>query len=66
MDWIKKHIDAAVIITVLGGGFLWIDSKFEKVNEKLSALDKDVSNIKTVLIMKEIMPPAFGASREEK
>lgn len=56
MEWIKKHVDTAIVISVLFGGFFWIDGKFEKVNDRLIALEKDTSNIRTILFLKGIWP----------
>ncbi len=61
MEWIKKHVDTAIVISVLFGGFFWIDGKFDKINERLISLEKDVSNVKTILFLKGIMPQEFVA-----
>jgi hypothetical protein len=53
MEWFKKHVDTIVI---LGSFALCFWNMNEKFNEKFSALEKDITIIKTVLIMKDIMP----------
>lgn len=64
MRKIFEHADAVgvvftILITVFGAG-LWMNAQFNQVNEhmntKFAALEKDMAIIKTVLIMKEIMP----------
>jgi len=50
MEWFKKHADT---IAILGTFALC----FWNLNEKINAIEKDVSVIKTVLILKNIMPP---------
>lgn len=56
-SWFKEHGDTLAIIGLLLAGFYWADGKFEKVNEKFSAIEKDVTTIKTVLITRNIMSP---------
>lgn len=55
-SWFKEHADTIAIIGLLLAGFYWADGKFEKVNERFSTLEKDVTAIKTTLIIKNIMP----------
>lgn len=49
MDWTHRYGSVLAIMAALAGGFLWMNSKF-------NAIEKDVAIIKTVMIMKEIMP----------
>ena len=49
MDWFKKHTDTVIVLTAIVGSMLWMNGKF-------NAIEKDVAIIKTVLIMKQIMP----------
>jgi hypothetical protein len=53
-SWLKKHAETLIVITSLFGGFFWMDSKFEKVNDRLLAVEKDVAVIKTILSFKGI------------
>ena len=50
---LKKHLDTiAIILTIVGclmGSLLWMNGKF-------NAIEKDMAIIKTVLILKDIMP----------
>ncbi len=62
MEWLKKHADAIFIASLIAGGFLWTDGKIEKINDKLSSLDKEMSNVKTVLILKGIYPQELGTN----
>lgn len=48
-EFFKKHTDTAVVLTSLCAGFLWMNTKF-------NSLEKDMSVVKTVLIMQKIMP----------
>ena len=49
MDWLKKHADTVVIIGAVATSMLWMNGKF-------NSLEKDMAVMKTVLIMKNIMP----------
>lgn len=49
MDWFKKHVDTVVVLGAILGSVLWMNGKFNEI-------EKDMAVIKTVLIMKDIMP----------
>ena len=49
MDWFKKHVDTVIILGAFATSILWMNSRFNE-------LEKDITIIKTVLIMKNIMP----------
>lgn len=49
MDLFKKHVDTVIILTAFAGAMLWLNGKFNE-------LEKDMAIMKTVLIMKDIMP----------
>lgn len=59
MDWMKKHSDTLAVIAIMFSGFLWMNGKF-------NALEKDMAVMKTVLIMKEIMPIDLAVNMENK
>ena len=49
MDRFTKHTDAIIVIGAIVGSMMWMNTKFND-------LEKDMAVIKTVLIMKDIMP----------
>jgi len=49
MDWMKKHVDTVIILGAIITSMLWMNGKFNEI-------EKDIAVIKTVLIMKQIMP----------
>lgn len=49
MEWFKKHVDTVIILAAFGSSILWMNGKFNE-------LEKDITIIKTVLILKNIMP----------
>lgn len=57
-NWFSKHAETLTLMITLIVGFVWInekmDSKFDKVNERLASVEKDIAVIKTVLSLKEI------------
>lgn len=63
MELLKKHVDTVVILGGILGAVLWmngkftdIDSRFADVNERFSQVEKEIAIIKTVLLMKDVMP----------
>jgi len=56
MKWLKDHADSAVVLAALLSGMVWMNGKFTDIDRRFSNLEKDVAIIKTVLIMKEILP----------
>ena len=56
MEWFKKHVDTAIILTAFGASILWMNGKFNDVDKRFNDIEKDIVMIKTVLIMKDIMP----------
>jgi len=65
-SWFKEHADTLAIIGLLLAGFYWADGKFDKVNERFTAIERDVTAIKTTLILKNIMPTDFAKCEKEK
>ncbi len=49
MDWIKKHTDTVIILSGILGSVLWMNGKFNEI-------ERDLCVVKTVLILKGIMP----------
>lgn len=79
MNWIQKHGDMLTVLAVIGAVFVWMDGKFDKVDDKFESvhcqfvsLEKDLSEIrhelaimKTVLIMKQILPNELAKESPE-
>ena len=57
MDWFKKHADTIVILS----SFVMC---FWTLNEKISKIESDIIVIKTVLVMKNIMPAELANKGE--
>lgn len=56
MEWLKKHTDSAVVLTAIIGSMLWMNAQFNDLRLDIARLDKDITVIKTVLLMKNIYP----------
>jgi len=52
-NWLKEHADTITILSMFALCFWNLN---EKMNDGFNKIEKDVSIIKTVLIMKQIMP----------
>jgi hypothetical protein len=70
MDWFKKHSELIGAIIAVFGGFIWIHGEIKDVRKELSAeiydLKKDMTIIKTVLMMKDILPRELAATDSSK
>lgn len=57
MDWFKKHVDTVIILGSFAACMLWMNGKF-------NSIEKEITIIKTVLIMKNIMPIELAKGHE--
>lgn len=58
MELIKKHVDTVVILGAFAASLLWMNGKF-------NAIEQDLAVMKTVLIMKNIMPCELAKVKEK-
>lgn len=56
MDWFKKHVDTTIILSAFAVSILWMNGKFNAVDKQFADIHQELAVIKTVLIMKNIMP----------
>lgn len=59
MEWFRKHTDTVIVLTAILGSMLWMNGKFND-------LEKDIVVIKTVLVMKNIMPTELANVNHDK
>jgi len=59
MEWIEKHADTVIVLGAMFSGLLWVNGQFNE-------LKKDITVIKTVMIMKGIMPENLAANKGDK
>jgi hypothetical protein len=65
MGWFKKHSDSIATISVIFGVFIWLWTQFSNINNKFTSLEKDIAIIKTVLIMKNILPSELCKEKDK-
>jgi len=59
MDWLKKHTDTVMVLSAILGAMIWMNGKFNQ-------LEKEIAIVKTVLIMKGIMPSELAIHAADK
>ncbi len=65
MDWIKKHTDSVIVVGAILTSVLWMNTRFNEIDKNFSDIDKEISVIKTVLIMKNVMPIELACHKDE-
>lgn len=66
MDLLKKHVDTCIILTSVIGSFLWMNGRFNQVDKEIGSLKTEVAIVKTVLLMKNIMPAELCHAHEKE
>lgn len=64
MDWIKKHVDTVIVLGGILSAMMWMNGKFNEIDCRFATLEKDIAIIRTVLIMKNIMPENVAKKSE--
>ena len=64
MEWLKKHADTAVVLTAILSSVIWMNGKFNEVDKRFNEAEKQTTIIKTVLIMKGIMPTELASAEK--
>lgn len=52
----KKHVDTVVVLGAILSSVFWMNSQFNSIDNRFALMEKDIAVIKTVLMMKNIMP----------
>lgn len=63
-NWFKKHADTVVVLGGILSTIIWMNSQFSNLRQDIGNLKQDMAVVKTVLIMKNIMPTELA--KEEK
>lgn len=66
MDWFKKHVDTVIVLGGILASVLWMNMKFSEVDQKFSNVEKEIAVIKTVLIMRNIMPSELSCKEAKE
>jgi hypothetical protein len=56
MEWFKKHTDAFMTMGAILGAMVWMNGEFNDVKRQIGDVRIDMAVVKTVLIMKNVMP----------
>jgi hypothetical protein len=59
MDWFRKHTDLVIMLTAFASAMLWLNGKFNDI-------EKDIAIMKTVLVIRNIMPSELAKCHEDK
>lgn len=65
MDWMKKHVDTVIVLGGILGAILWMNGKFNEIDKRFNGLEREVTVIKTVLLMKDIYPKELSKHQNE-
>ncbi len=64
MEWIKKHVDTVIVLGGILTSILWMNHKFSEVDVRFGQIEKDIVMIKTVMIMKNMMPTELAQAKD--
>lgn len=64
MDWLKKHTDTVIVVGSIVTCMLWMNGKFNDIDKKFSDIGKEIAVMKTVMIMRNIMPSELAKAKE--
>ena len=62
MEWFKKHADTVMILGGILSTMIWMNGRFNEIDGRFSNMEKEMAIMKTVLIMKEIMPVEMASN----
>jgi hypothetical protein len=65
MDWFKKHVDTCIIMGGVVSSFLWMNSSINDLKNDISDLKTQMAIVKTVLLMKNILPSELAKEGEK-
>lgn len=52
----KKHVDTVIILSAILSAVFWMNGKFNEIDKRFYEIEKDMHVLKSVMIMKNIMP----------
>lgn len=64
-SWFKKHADTVFVIGSILSSVLWMNGKFNDIDKRFNEIEKDIVMIKTVMIMKNIMPTELAHNHDK-
>lgn len=55
--WVKRHVDTVLVFGTMFGGIIWMNGRFNE-------MEREVSRIKTILIINKLMPPEMAENEK--
>lgn len=65
-NWFSKHVDTVIVLTAIMSSILWMNGKFSYIEKEISRIDKEISVIKAILIIKHILPPDLAVAESKE
>ncbi len=65
-NWFRRHADTVTILGAFAASVLWMNGKFSDIEKDISGLKTEVAVVKTVLLMKNILPSELAKVEEKK
>jgi len=63
---LKKHIDTIVIVGAIMSCVLWMNGRFNEIDNRFHDLENRLTKIETVLIVKNIFPSELSSNPIEE
>jgi len=65
-NWFSKHVDTVVVLTAIMSSILWMNGKFSDIEKEIFRIDKEISVIKAILIVRHILPQDLAISEAKE
>lgn len=66
MEWLKKHADTLIILAGVLSATIWMNNGLGNIEKEVAGLKTDMAIMKTVLVMKDIMPKELAVAKVDK
>ena len=66
VEWFRKHVDTVIVLTGILASVLWMNGKFNEMDRRFNEIEKDIVMIKTILIIKNIMPSELAKCEKQE
>lgn len=68
MKWFREHADSMAVISAIIVAMIWMNGKLNDIQREMdhrfANVEKDMAVIKTVLVMKEILPRELATQEQ--
>lgn len=66
MNWFSKHVDTMIILGGILSSIIWMNGKFNEIEKEIYNMQKEIAVMKTVMIMKGIMPEVLSTTENKE